>query len=163
MPYCIICGKEFIGRSSQQKTCSKPCSLKLEKINHLKVCKAYYYRNLQKRREVSKKYSETHKEYLSNYKKERLKKFKRLVFQHYGEQCACCGESHIDFLTIDHIKGNGNKHRKNMGSSNILDYLVKNNYPEEFQTLCMNCNFAKDIQDKPFCKVHHPELYESQP
>lgn len=30
-------------------------------------------------------------------------------------KCACCGDGHIEFLTIDHINGDGNKHRKEIG------------------------------------------------
>src|SRR3990167_4100247 len=37
------------------------------------------------------------------------------VMRHYGgdpPMCACCGETELDFLTIDHINGGGRKHRE---------------------------------------------------
>src|SRR5882762_6979050 len=30
-------------------------------------------------------------------------KWKRQIFDHYGNCCACCGEKEIVFLTVDHI------------------------------------------------------------
>ena len=49
----------------------------------------------------------------------------------------------IDVLTIDHINNDGNKHRKEIGSGPIYSWLKAHNYPEGFQTLCMNCQFKK--------------------
>ena len=57
-------------------------------------------------------------------------------------KCACCGELHFEFLTVDHVNNNGNKHRKALGRPNIYDILRKNNYPLGYRILCMNCNFA---------------------
>ena len=62
--------------------------------------------------------------------------------------CKCCGEKIIEFLSIDHIKGGGNKHRREMGlknghGGNIYSWLIRNNFPEGFQVLCHNCNMAK--------------------
>ena len=70
------------------------------------------------------------------------------IFDHYGNVCACCGETESDFLCIDHIEGGGNKHRQeiieahNEGRS-MYRWLDKMNYPEGFQTLCANCNASK--------------------
>lgn len=59
--------------------------------------------------------------------------------------CACCGESEIKFLSIDHIDGGGNAHRKEIGRAFncIMYWLKRNNYPDGFQVLCFNCNMAK--------------------
>lgn len=73
----------------------------------------------------------------------RLKK-KYEVFNHYGLKCLCCGESDFDKLTIDHINGGGKKHRKILGGGDRLyHWLIKNDFPKHFQTLCMNCNKGK--------------------
>jgi hypothetical protein len=58
-------------------------------------------------------------------------------------KCACCGELAIPFLTIDHINGGGNTHRKTLKNKykwGIYEYLKRENYPEGFRILCMNCN-----------------------
>jgi hypothetical protein len=69
----------------------------------------------------------------------------------YGEECACCGENQAEFLTIDHISGDGARHRKQIGSARkrassdtLYRWLKKNGFPKDnFQLLCFNCNCAK--------------------
>lgn len=65
------------------------------------------------------------------------------VMNHYGP-CYCCGEDKLAFLTIDHIRGNGRQHRKEIGMLGYRFYVwLKNSrYPEEFRTACANCNMA---------------------
>lgn len=61
-----------------------------------------------------------------------------------GPKCVCCNETMLEFLCIDHVKGGGSKHRKQIGGSGttIFQWLKSNNYPPEFRVLCMNCNHA---------------------
>jgi len=76
---------------------------------------------------------------------ERYKKYRRKirteVLAHYGDRCACCGESHEEFLSIDHIDGNGTAHRRLINQP-IDRWLKKHNFPPGFRVLCMNCNFS---------------------
>jgi hypothetical protein len=44
---------------------------------------------------------------LNGYMRDKHQRNRDLVFAHYGEQCACCGESERLFLTIDHINNDG--------------------------------------------------------
>lgn len=78
---------------------------------------------------------------------ERATALKLATFDTYGGlKCACCGETRIEFLSIDHIAGGGNKHRREITGTcgtRFYGWLKKNNYPEGYQVLCMNCNFAK--------------------
>lgn len=65
---------------------------------------------------------------------------------HYGNKCVCCGEPEKVFLTFDHINGGGNQHRgdiKRQRFSTIGEWLLKNQFPDDFQILCFNCNWAK--------------------
>ena len=71
-------------------------------------------------------------------------RLKLAVITHYGGVCICCRESHIGFLSIDHINGGGTQHRVRIGG-HLYEWLIKNNYPEGFQVLCLNCNFAKHL------------------
>ena len=78
--------------------------------------------------------------------REKQRKLKLIIINHYSKGkncCACCDELLIEFLTIDHIRGDGNKHRKKHKSNHIYDWLIKHNFPEGFMVLCMNCNFSK--------------------
>jgi len=108
-------------------------------------------------------YREKHKEYARLWRIKNKKKFNdkqkenymniRLqTYQHYCKgkiQCNCCGEDRLEFLTLDHINGNGSEHRrqidpdKKIGGNGVYYWLKKNNWPEGFQILCCNCNFAK--------------------
>lgn len=67
---------------------------------------------------------------------------KDTVLNHYGRKCYCCGEHDDIFLTIDHIKNDGKKHRIEIGTG-LYRWLIKNNFPEGFQVACYNCNIAK--------------------
>jgi len=78
------------------------------------------------------------------------------VLTHYSNHpngiCACCFITGIIFLTIDHIDGNGNEHRRTLGlkgGTAFYRYLKSNNYPNNppLQVLCYNCNNAKRIND----------------
>jgi len=80
---------------------------------------------------------------------------KKSVLDHYGWACACCGETVVAFLCIDHVNGGGNKHReeltgrKNGGGATMKLYkwLIDNDFPPEFRTLCHNCNFVTRLGD----------------
>ena len=64
----------------------------------------------------------------------------------YGRICACCGEDRPEFLTIDHIHGGGNRHRRELkrnGGVSFYCWLIQQGFPEGYRTLCMNCNFAR--------------------
>ena len=77
--------------------------------------------------------------------KEYRRKRKLSVIQHYGGKCKCCGEKEPVFLVIDHIDGGGTKHKKLIKAKGggFYDWLKRNNFPEGFQVLCQNCNWAK--------------------
>lgn len=74
--------------------------------------------------------------------------YRKAAITYYGAKCTCCGETEYVFLCIDHIKGKGRQHRKEIGASALYRWLKKNNYPDGFQVLCWNCNSAKYILGK---------------
>jgi len=78
---------------------------------------------------------------------------KAVVLDKYGGAiCACCGETGLPFLTIDHIVPNGQHKRTGGGSQggkNFYTWLRAHNYPPGFQVLCYNCNCAK--RQSPEC------------
>jgi len=70
-------------------------------------------------------------------------------------ECECCGETIIEFLTIDHIDGNGGEHRRTelKGKySSIGLWLKDNGYPKGFRVLCMNCNWSMGVHG--YCPHH---------
>ena len=73
---------------------------------------------------------------------------KKIVIEHYGQSCQMCNENILEFLTIDHIDGGGNLHRKEIGKigHHFYKWLIKNGFPNEYQVLCFNCNCGRKIQ-----------------
>src|SRR4030065_752345 len=60
---------------------------------------------------------------------------------------ACDGENEPKFLSLDHINGDGYRHRKNIRQDghSLYHWIRKNDYPAGFQLLCHNCNMAKGL------------------
>ena len=77
-------------------------------------------------------------------------KVRDIVFAHYGNsRCACCGETNPLFLTLDHINGDGDKHRREMGARGrtagtwFYRRMMREGYPPGIQVLCFNCNCGR--------------------
>jgi len=137
---------------------------------------------MSERKEKNHKYFLTHKPYFRDYMRNWSRKNKNKVsdyhfhkkliaLAHYGGEppkCVCCGETEPRFLTIDHINGDGDKHRRAISNNRSFSggpfygWLIKNNFPEGYQVMCSNCNMAKGKTKVKFCPVHHPELYQPQ-
>jgi hypothetical protein len=106
------------------------------------------------RKSYHAQYRLTHKEESSKYHKNQLQQLKVLVIEYYGNgKCKCvrCGFSDIWALTIDHINGNGNKHRKENHTHTGLHFykwLINNNYPSGFRTLCGNCQSIVEYEKR---------------
>ncbi len=86
------------------------------------------------------------------YHAQKRKELKKLAIEHYGGRCSCCSENNTQFLTIDHINGGGNAHRRKIGKASVVlhRWLVENNYPRGFQILCFNCNIGRSF-NKGIC------------
>ncbi len=90
-----------------------------------------------------------HKERISNYGKRKRIEIKTEIITHYGNgklACVKCGFDDIRALSIDHINGSGCTHRKEIPSgTSMYLWLKRNNFPDGYQTLCMNCQYIKRI------------------
>ena len=81
--------------------------------------------------------------------KRQTRERKLAVLKAYGGECVCCGESTFEFLSIDHVRGGGDAHRReivaNRGYVDIYRWLKEHKCPQDgrFQLLCFNCNMAK--------------------
>ena len=92
---------------------------------------------------------------------ENFPKKKLLVFKYYSKElsesnipcCNCCALNEYEFLEMDHIipkremERDSNMFkigfRSKLGGEQLLDWIIRNNFPKGFQILCSNCNFAK--------------------
>ncbi|HUW17672.1 MAG TPA: hypothetical protein VMW16_00035 [Sedimentisphaerales bacterium] len=140
---CSKCGKikavyDFYAHtqhSDRLRSECKACGAEYTKIYRVKPkVQAIQKAQSRKRNERNKQHNKTERDSL-----------KTEVFSAYGGKCVCCGENNLMFLSIDHINGQGTRHRRQIGGSSNLLYrwLRKNNYPKGFQVLCFNCNRGK--------------------
>ncbi len=109
-----------------------------------KNSKAWADKNRDKVRESALKWKQNNAEWNKSERKRRAKELRIEVLTAYGWDCACCGESTYEFLTIDHIHGGGTAHRKALHGK-VYEYLRREGYPPGFQVLCWNCNAAKGL------------------
>lgn len=92
--------------------------------------------------------------------REKNARLKKLVYDHYGNKCNCCGETRKTMLRIDHVNNDGYKDRAGRGSATNRLYakIIKLGFPDDYQILCMNCNFSKK-RNGGVCE-HITEMYE---
>jgi len=109
----------------------------------------------------------SHKDYIREWRKRNPEKVERQKINHrkhnreilqdrkfsimaiYSDgqpKCACCGETEIDFLSIDHINNDGAKYRGKYRKT-FYNWIIENNCPDDLQVLCMNCQFGKKLNN----------------
>ena len=68
------------------------------------------------------------------------------VIEMYGGRCEFCGCSQYEYLTLDHVQGDGKAHRAEIASRyrTVYDYLLRENIVDHarFRLLCWNCHMA---------------------
>lgn len=130
--------------------------------------KRWRLRHLEHARELKRKSYQRHKEErLKSQKKWKLAhpdcervynlKIKIEVLTHYSKgnkypKCVICGFENTKALTIDHINGD-RKENERLGR-NLYYWLRRNNFPEGFQCLCMNCQMIKRSENKAELSKH---------
>jgi hypothetical protein len=101
------------------------------------------------------------------YKNKRREIVKSEVLTHYGKDgtLMCCWEGctivDLDMLSLDHTKDNGAEHRRQEGKTlvgkEIYQWVRRHNYPEGFQTLCMNHQNKKKLLKSRAGRLDKPE------
>lgn len=108
-----------------------------------------------------RRYSRTYMRKVRPSLSRKAQELKTAVFRAYGGSCACCGEAEFEFLTLEHINGDGHLHKKSLkgvsfeegqswwgnGATALhlkvyLD-LKRKGFPREgYCLLCWNCHMA---------------------
>lgn len=67
------------------------------------------------------------------------------VLDHYGRYCVCCGESILQFLTIDHVNDDGKLHRVRSDVYTTLyqEFKRTGKWRKDCRVLCYNCNSGR--------------------
>ena len=122
-----------------------PLDLKKRKLSRNR------YNKSKKGKASVKNYKEAHRK---SWRKQH-KAAKGAALTHYGKggkllcQWPWCKVSDLDMLTLDHIKDDGAKHRKDLGcyGGKIYEWLRAHGFPPELelQTLCWNHQWKKRI------------------
>ena len=95
------------------------------------------------KREVMKKLRlENPQKYNAQSRKAKIKE-KLSLFEMYGCKCVMCGFDDMRALSLDHKNDNGNIERKELGIRDTYRRAKAEYRPEEYQILCMNCQFIK--------------------
>lgn len=124
--WCKICRNEIRKIARKEKKGCYATEQERYKDKHLILCRKLYYRR------------------------------KKQAMEHYcpnGIKCASCGFDDIRVLSIDHVDGNGTRHRQELRGVSIYKWLVANNFPPGFQVLCMNCQFIKRHEQNGYEEV----------
>lgn len=146
-------------RQSACKSCSKARNRKWRAKNRNRaneLARLSHYRNKSKRNKDSRDYYARCGDKVRELMRARNLSLKLQAYDAYGGRfCACCGESEINFLSLDHINNDGNEERRKYstkgrnestaagGSSAYYLRLKNQGYPFGYQVLCMNCNYGK--------------------
>jgi hypothetical protein len=151
MKTCIKCFKSLLESEFYRESASKDGLKSICKQCKNRQGKEWYQNNRDAELRRSRQYRENNSLLIKERQTSRRKKLKERVFQEYGGPwCACCGETNLYFLSIDHIDNNGAEERrilfgKSTTGLNFYEWLSKNKFPnkDKYQVLCMNCNFGK--------------------
>lgn len=71
-----------------------------------------------------------------------------IALTHYSggtPQCYCCGETALLLLGLDHIKGGGTKHRKQVLGIRMSSWAMKKGWPKIFRVACHSCNLGAHL------------------
>lgn len=142
---CRICRRV---KEKEYRTKNK-ISLKYKEYN-----KEYQATHQEHLRECAKRWRAENKDVIKAKKLEAHRAQRKMLWakaiEFFGP-CACCGETRIEFLSIDHINGGGNAERKQKKVTGWTRILMfdRAGWPDElkekYRILCHNCNQAYGI------------------
>lgn len=140
---CDQCGRVFFRQRGVPRTVCSPCAAKVPR--ECLRCGQSFMVSLAARRYCS---ARCQQDQLAEQTADRRRSDRMEALRAYGgdrPSCACCGESCLIFLALDHINGGGHRHRKETGGGGFYIWLRRNGYPAVFRILCHNCNMGRQL------------------
>lgn len=122
----------------------------------LKPYNEYYMWHRKKKSHISGGPRGSCKSCICKAKSEERRRLRNDIIHHYSQgsmKCACCSESRLEVLDLDHINGGGNRERKHMSLEQRNRLIIRKGYPPGYRILCRNCNWLaylrlKEREDK---------------
>ena len=112
----------------------------------------WYYKNHKankaKKRESMKRRRAKNPEPFREQSRKAKAKLKEKIFGAYGHTCARCEFDDKRALTLDHKLNNGAQERRELGERGVYYRAIEKYRPDEYQILCMNCQFIKRCEDQ---------------
>lgn len=109
--------------------------------------KKWYYANLEHARQMKKErmreYRKANPEKYNKQSRDAKSRIRKKLFDLYGDKCVLCEFADKRALTLDHKLNNGSQERKKLGERGVYMKAIKKYSPDEYQILCMNCQFIK--------------------
>lgn len=90
------------------------------------------------------------KECHANETREYKRNLRKACLQLLGIVCKKCGFSDERALQIDHVNGGGYAERLRLNTHQLYQRVLA--HPEDYQTLCANCNWIKAFEAKEINK-----------
>jgi hypothetical protein len=123
----------------------------------------WYYKNHEenkaKKAVQMKKWRAENKEKSRHQSRQKVVRMRDAIHEMYGHVCALCGYENKQALTLDHIAGNGNVEREELGAYGVYRRAIEKKRQDEYRILCMNCQFIErqrlksewQQQHSPYC------------
>lgn len=119
------------------------------------------YRTKEMQRAASHRYYLKHQEKLKEIVHKYKTKLWNKLFEIYGNECECCGESNKKFLTVDHVDPIGGDRTKRE-KKDIVGYLHSLGWPtDNIRILCFNCNCGRE-RNGGICPHHDITIKEKK-
>lgn len=101
-------------------------------------------RNPEQRKAIEREYRRRNRDKINEWKRGYSRRLRKKIVKRLGEECVCCRETRIEFLTIDHIAGNGKSDRAKYPSlsSFYVAFAHGRVALNGYRLLCMNCNHS---------------------
>lgn len=133
---------------THEKRCVYRRELRLKNLEETrKRGRQYYYDNREAMLAKRRKWFYEHREKENTKQRVAAQLLRLQCLITYGgnpPRCACCGETHPEFLSLDHMNGGGRQHRLKLhgGGRAIYYFLKREGFPLGYRVLCVNCNTA---------------------
>jgi len=109
---------------------------------------SYRHKNKDAYRTYAQEYHKKTKHLKRKRRQAMTKNVVKEIFDLLGDKCSCCNFSNILALQIDHVYGDGYKHRKKLRGLAYYKDILRSVKKKEgrYQILCANCNFIEGIK-----------------